>query len=102
MHGECYRRANGQPYTRKEYIKGKPQIKIAKFEGGKKGDYDFSVQLLINEKIQITHMAIEATRLAANKTLEKTTGGNRLFFKTSNISTCITQGKQNDCRSGSR
>ena len=22
MHGECYRRANGQPYTRKEYIKG--------------------------------------------------------------------------------
>ena len=38
MHGECYRRPNGQPYTRKEYIKGKPQIKIAKFEGGQKGE----------------------------------------------------------------
>ena len=49
MHGECYRRANGQPYTRKEYIKGKPQIKIAKFEGGKKGDYDYSIELLIQE-----------------------------------------------------
>ena len=32
MHGQCYRRGNGQPYTRKKYIKGKPQIKIAKFE----------------------------------------------------------------------
>ena len=34
MHGECYRRGNGQPYTRKEYIKGKPQIKITKFQSG--------------------------------------------------------------------
>ena len=81
MHGECYRKGNGQPYTRKQYIKGKPQIKIAKFQGGQRGDYDFSVQLLINEKIQITHMAIEATRLSANKTLEKTTGETGYFSK---------------------
>ncbi len=74
MHGQCYRKGNGQPYTRKQYIKGKPQIKISKFQGGQLGDYDFTVQLLINEKMQITHMAIESTRLAANKTLEKTTG----------------------------
>ena len=81
MHGQCYRKGNGQPYTRKKYIKGKPQIKIAKFQGGQKGDYDFSVQLLINEKMQITHMAIESTRLAANKTLEKTTGETGYFSK---------------------
>ena len=81
MHGECYRKGNGQPYTRKEYIKGKPQIKIAKFEGGKPGNYDYSVQLLLNEKMQITHMAIEATRLAANKTLEKTVGETGYFSK---------------------
>ncbi len=74
MHGASYRRSNGQPYTRKEYIKGKPQSKIAKFEGGKPGDYDYCVQLLINEKIQITHMAIEAFRLAANKKVEKVAG----------------------------
>ena len=74
MHGQCYRRGNGQPYTRKEYIKGKPQIKIAKFHGGQKGNYDFSVQLMLNEKLQFRHMAIESTRLAANKTLEKTVG----------------------------
>ena len=81
MHGECYRKGNGQPYTRKQYIKGKPQIKIAKFQGGQQGDYDFSVQLLINEKMQLTHMAIESTRLAANKTLEKTTGETGYFSK---------------------
>lgn len=74
MHGANYRKGSGQPYTRKEYIKGKPQIKIAKFHGGKPGDFDFCVQLLINEKIQIRHMAIESARLAANKTLEKVTG----------------------------
>ena len=81
MHGECYRKGNGQPYTRKKYIKGKPQIKIAKFEGGQRADYDFSVQLLINEKMQLTHMAIESTRLTANKTLEKATGESGYFSK---------------------
>jgi len=84
MHGECYRRGNGQPYTRKQYIKGKPQIKITKFQSGgtdRLQKYDYSVQLLINEKIQISHMAFESTRLAANKTLEKTTGESGNFSK---------------------
>lgn len=74
MHGANYRNGTGQPFCRKEYIKGKPQIKIAKFQGGKRGSYQYCVQLLLNEKIQIRHMAIESCRLAANKTLEKTAG----------------------------
>ena len=75
MHGQCYRRSNGQPYARKEYIKGKPQSKIAKFNSGNaKGEYDVCVQLLINENVQVRHMAMESTRLAANKSLEKVTG----------------------------
>ena len=75
MHGGCYRKGNGQPYANTRHIKGKPQIKIAKFNSGnKKGQFDYCVQLLISEKVQIRHMAIESTRLAANKTLEKTTG----------------------------
>jgi large subunit ribosomal protein L10e len=81
MHGANYRRGNGQPYTRKKYIKGKPQIKIAKFEGGKQGDYDYTVQLLLNEKVQITHMALESARLAANKELEKVAGENGFYSK---------------------
>jgi len=79
MHGGCYRNGNGQPYTRKEFIKGKPQPKIAKFQGGKKGEYDFVVQLCSNEKMQIRHMAIESARLSANKTLEQTTGESGYF-----------------------
>lgn len=74
MHGANYRRGNGQPYTRKKFIKGKPQSKIAKFQGGKRAKYDNCVQLLVKEKVQIRHMAIESARLAANKTIEKTTG----------------------------
>ena len=38
MHGANYRTGNGQPYTRKQYIKGKPQIKIAKFASGQRSD----------------------------------------------------------------
>ena len=75
MHGACYRKISGQAYANTRHIKGKPQIKIAKFNSGnKKGKFDYCVQLLINEQMQIRHMAIESTRLAANKTLEKTTG----------------------------
>ena len=71
MHGANYRTGNGQPYTRKEYIKGKPQIKIAKFSGGKRDNYDYCVQLCSNEKMQIRHMAIESARLSANKKIEQ-------------------------------
>ena len=75
MHGACYRKISGQAYANTRHIKGTPQIKIAKFNSGnKKGKFDYCVQLLINEQMQIRHMAIESTRLAANKTLEKTTG----------------------------
>jgi large subunit ribosomal protein L10e len=41
---------------------------------GKRATFQYRVQLSLNEKLQIRHMAIESTRLAANKTLEKTTG----------------------------
>ena len=79
MHGANYRRGNGQPYTRKQYIKGKPQSKIAKFQSGKPGDFDYCVQLSLNEKLQITHMAIESARLAANKPVEKVAGETGFF-----------------------
>ena len=65
MHGANYRKGNGQPYTRKEYIKGKPQPKIAKFQGGNPGDYDY----------------IESCRLTANKALEQSAGEGGFFSK---------------------
>lgn len=81
MHGANYRQGNGQPYTRREYIKGKPQVKIAKFHGGQRGDYDYCVQLLVNEKVQVSHSALESTRLAANKAVEKVVGETGYFSR---------------------
>lgn len=81
MHGANYRRSNGQAYAQRTYIKGKPQNKIAKFHGGKRGSYEVLVQLVINEKIQIRHASIESCRLAANKRLEKTTGESGYFSR---------------------
>ncbi len=67
------------PYVRREYIKGKPQIKIARFSSGQAGtNYDYKVELLATEKIQIRHNALEAARLAANKRMA--TAGEMSFF----------------------
>ena len=90
---------NGQPYARKKYIKGKPQIKIAKFQSGKPDNYDYCVQLLVNENVQIRHMAIEAARLSANKTIEKVAGENGYAVKTANVPTCAIAREQDDCNS---
>src|SRR4249920_2388489 len=79
MKGVNYREIRGMPYVRKEYIRGKPQLKIARFSSGlATGDYDFKVELLVTEKMQIRHNALEAARLAANKTMAK--AGDMSFF----------------------
>jgi large subunit ribosomal protein L10e len=79
MKGVNYREIRGMPYVRREYIRGKPQIKIAKFSSGPaNGEYDFKVELLVTEKMQIRHNALEAARLAANKTMAK--AGETSFF----------------------
>lgn len=59
------------PYVRREYIAGSPQSKIAKFTAGATGDYDFKVELIGNEKVQVRHNALEAARLAANKVMSE-------------------------------
>jgi large subunit ribosomal protein L10e len=67
------------PYVRREYIAGKPQIKIARFASGQAGsNYDYKLELLATEKIQIRHNALEAARLAANKRMA--TAGETSFF----------------------
>jgi large subunit ribosomal protein L10e len=79
MKGVNYRETRGMPYVRREYIKGKPQIKIARFSSGQAGtNYDYKVELLATEKIQIRHNALEAARLAANKRMA--TAGEMSFF----------------------
>lgn len=59
------------PTTRKEYEKGSPAVRIARFTNGKaRDDYDLKLQLVSTEKVQIRHFAIEAARVAAHKIIE--------------------------------
>ena len=79
MKGVNYRETRGMPYVRREYIAGKPQIKIARFSSGQaSNNYDYKLELLATEKIQIRHNALEAARLAANKRMA--TVGEMSFF----------------------
>ncbi|MEM3403553.1 MAG: 50S ribosomal protein L16 [Nitrososphaeria archaeon] len=71
MHGKNYRHSAGMPYTRKKYVGGSPQPKVAKFSLGKaSGDYDLELQLISASKVQVRHNALEAARVAANKKLQ--------------------------------
>ena len=70
MKGVNYRVPRGMPYVRREYIAGKPQLKIARFSSGRPGsDYDYKLELIVTENVQIRHNALEAARLGANKTM---------------------------------
>jgi len=81
MKGVNYRVPRGMPYVRREYIAGKPQLKIARFSSGQpRSDYDYKVELVVTENIQIRHNSLEATRLAANKTMAR--AGEASFFST--------------------
>lgn len=71
MQGRNYRHSAGMPYTRKKYIGGNPQSKIAKFSTGQaSSDYDVELQLVSMDKVQIRSNALEAARVAANKNLQ--------------------------------
>ena len=79
MKGANYREPRGMPYVRREYIAGKPQSKIAKFSSGHaSNNYDFKLELLVTENIQIRHNALEAARLAVNKRMAQ--AGEDTFF----------------------
>ena len=79
MKGVNYRQCRGMPYVRREFIAGKPQIKIARFSSGQaRNDYDYKIELLSTAKLQVRHNALEAMRLAANKTMAR--AGEMTFF----------------------
>ncbi|MEM1589215.1 MAG: 50S ribosomal protein L16, partial [Candidatus Bathyarchaeia archaeon] len=70
MRARNYREVKGQPYTRREYVKGFPQPKITKFTmGDPNAKFEYEVRLVALERAQIRHNALEAARVAANRLL---------------------------------
>lgn len=75
MKARCYREVKGQPYARKEYIKGHPPPKITKFTmGNPSAKFDYQLKLISEESAQIRHNALEAARIATNRYLQKNLG----------------------------
>ncbi|MEM2971616.1 MAG: 50S ribosomal protein L16 [Candidatus Bathyarchaeia archaeon] len=70
MRARNYRAVKGQPYTRREFVKGFPQPKITKFTmGDTKAKFEYEAKLIALEKAQIRHNALEAARVAINRVL---------------------------------
>ena len=70
-----YTQIRGQPYTRKEYMGGIPNIRIAQFEmGNAKAEYPLKMHLIAEERCQVRDIALEAARISANRYLQKRLG----------------------------
>lgn len=72
---KSYRNYFTRPYTRREFVRSVPGMKIVHFEMGNiSGDFDTCLHLVACEHVQIRHNALEAARVAANRYLSKCTG----------------------------
>jgi large subunit ribosomal protein L10e len=69
-----YRTPKHRLYTRKEYMRGTPVSKITIFDMGINDEFGIEMSLYAKEPGQITHNALEASRIAANRFLVKKTG----------------------------
>jgi large subunit ribosomal protein L10e len=77
-----YRRIKSQSYTRREYMGGVPNSRITQFEMGyKKGDFPIEMQLVAENGVCIRHTALEAARIACNRTIQKKAGSQGYFMK---------------------
>jgi len=66
-----------RPYTRKEFIHGAPQPRISKYTMGTyKNDYEYLLQLISKNDLQIRDVALESARVTMGKILSKKLGEN--------------------------
>ncbi len=72
---KMYRDVRGQPYTRREYMGGVPNPRIAQFDmGNPQGKFPLTIRLVAEEACQIRHNALEAARVAANRFISRRAG----------------------------
>lgn len=77
MKAKNYRQVKGQPYTRKEYARSPPPLKITKFTmGDTRKEFPVEARLVSMENAQVRHNALEAARIASNRHLATNLGEN--------------------------
>ena len=85
-----YHNIKGKPYVkrwkktkkgRKEYIHGVPDPKIRMFTMGENKDYKYEVLLKSDSNAQISHLALDAARVSANRRLRNSIGRENYFFR---------------------
>ncbi len=73
--GRVYRQTDKRAYTRTEYLVGNPSSLITIYDmGDSKADFEIELSLLVKEDVQVTHNALEAARVSANRHLLKHLG----------------------------
>ena len=66
-----YRDVEGQVYTRREYMGGVPNCRIAQFDvGNLTGEFPLMLSLHVEEAAQVRDIALEAARISAVRVLE--------------------------------
>jgi len=82
MKAKNFKKVDSMPYTRREFIGGVPQSRITKFTmGDPTGDFEAKVELISLENAHISHNALEAARIAANRVLENSFGKTGFYLK---------------------
>jgi len=80
--GKMYRYIRGQSYQRRKYMGGVPQSRISQFDQGNlTAKFPITMVLIIEEKCQIRHTALEAARIAANRYLQRAAGTMNYYLK---------------------
>lgn len=79
---KAYRKFSGPAYTRRDFIKGVPVIRVTFYDmGNSKGDFEVVMSQVMEEAGQIRHNGLEAARVAANRLLELKAGKDNYHFK---------------------
>ncbi|MHB8586591.1 MAG: 50S ribosomal protein L16 [Thermoplasmatota archaeon] len=73
--GRLYKTIKSMSYTRREYMGGVPGSRIQQFDVGQaNGTFSIVAHLVAARPVQITHNALESSRIAANRVLTKGCG----------------------------
>jgi large subunit ribosomal protein L10e len=72
---KMYRKITQRPYTRREFMGGVPANRIMQYQSGNsKGDFAVELNLVVEERGQIRHSALEALRITAVRWMDKKAG----------------------------